>query len=263
MNRTGLHHGQSGFTLMEVLIAITITAVIGLGVWQVMSSVVLSRDRVDAVAEEFDGLQKTMLLLERDLVQVVNRPARDIYGDFQPSLTNREEGFALTLTRQGWRNPLGLRRSGLQRVAWEYTGEELRRRYWPVVDQGQEDDSRDLMLLERVTAFDIRFLDQQGSWQEAWPMDEELASLTPGSRPETSLPRGIEITLEHERFGELIRTFTLPDFDQAAAQAVLNQQAAAAEAEQDEADETEEQPSEPSTEPQNPAQDGQFPGGGA
>ncbi|HET8848787.1 MAG TPA: type II secretion system minor pseudopilin GspJ [Marinobacter sp.] len=261
MNGPGLRDRQSGFTLIEVLIAITITAVIGLGIWQVISSVVLSRDRVDAVAEEFDGLQKTMLLLERDLVQVVNRSARDIYGDFQPSLTNREEGFALTLTRQGWRNPLGLRRSALQRVAWEYTGDELHRRYWPVVDQGQEDNSRDLMLLDRVTAFDIRFLDQQGSWQELWPTDEELASLTAGARPETSLPRGIEITLEHERFGELVRTFTLPDFDQAAAQAVINQQAAAAEARQDETDETNGQP-EPSTEPQNPAQDGQLPGGG-
>jgi general secretion pathway protein J len=57
MNGPGLRDRQSGFTLIEVLIAITITAVIGLGIWQVISSVVLSRDRVDAVAEEFDGLQ--------------------------------------------------------------------------------------------------------------------------------------------------------------------------------------------------------------
>ena len=56
--------GESGFTLMEVLIAVTITAVIGLGVWQVVSSVMNSRDRVDEVAQAFDGLQKTMLLLE-------------------------------------------------------------------------------------------------------------------------------------------------------------------------------------------------------
>ena len=258
----GLPSRQNGFTLMEVLIAVTITAVIGLGVWQVMSSIVLSRDRVDAVAQEFDGLQEAMLLLERDMVQVVNRPIRDIYGDFKPGLTNREEGFALTLTRQGWRNPLGLRRSALQRVAWEYTGEELRRRYWPVVDQGQEDNSQDLMLLDRVTVFEIRFLDAQGSWQDAWPPDEEMASLTPGNRPVTSLPRGLEITLEHERFGELVRTFTLPDFDQAAAQAVMNQQAAAAEAAEDTDEPDPDQPTDSSTEPQAPSQDGQIPAGG-
>ena len=48
--------GESGFTLMEVLIAVTITAVIGLGVWQVVSSVMNSRDRVDEVAQALGGV---------------------------------------------------------------------------------------------------------------------------------------------------------------------------------------------------------------
>ena len=193
---------QRGFTLLEVLIAVTITAVIGLGVWQVLSGVVAARDRVNELAEDFDGLQRAMLLLERDLIQIVNRPARDIYGDFQPALTSRDEAFALMLTRQGWRNPLGIRRSGLQRVAWEYTGTELR---------------------DGVIAFEVRFLNDERAWQPEWPTDSALASLNPGSRPDIPLPLGIEVTLEHERFGELVRTFTLPDFDAAQAQGTVNQ----------------------------------------
>jgi general secretion pathway protein J len=215
--------GQRGFTLLEVLVAITITAVIGIGVWQVLSGVILSRDRVDELAEQFDGLQRAMLLLERDITQIINRPVRDIYGDFKPALTSREDDFALLVTRQGWRNPLGIRRSSLQRVGWEYTGSELRRRYWPTLDQGQEDNSQDLLLLEGVTAFDLRFLNEQNSWVPEWPSDDAMASLTPGSRPDISFPLGIEITLEHERFGELVRTFVLPDFDPSGAQGLMNQ----------------------------------------
>ncbi|SHK65856.1 general secretion pathway protein J [Marinobacter antarcticus] len=215
--------GQRGFTLLEVLVAITITAVIGIGVWQVLSGVILSRDRVDELAEQFDGLQRAMLLLERDITQIVNRPVRDIYGDFKPALTSREDDFALLVTRQGWRNPLGIRRSSLQRVGWEYTGSELRRRYWPTLDQGQEDNSQDLLLLEGVTAFDVRFLNEQNSWVPEWPSDDAMASLTPGSRPDISFPLGIEITLEHELFGELVRTFVLPDFDPSGAQGLVNQ----------------------------------------
>lgn len=214
---------QQGFTLLEVLVAITITAVIGIGVWQVLSGVILSRDRVDELAEQFDGLQRAMLLLERDITQIVNRPARDLYGDFKPALTSREDEFALMLTRQGWRNPLGIRRSSLQRVGWEYTGTELRRRYWPTLDQGQEDNSRDLLLLEGVTAFDIRFLNEENTWEPEWPSGEAMAALSPGSRPNISFPLGMEITLEHERFGELVRTFVLPDFDLAGAQGLVNQ----------------------------------------
>lgn len=209
---------QNGFTLMEVLIAVTITAVIGVGVWQVVHGVITSRDRVDDVGDQFRNLQRTMLLLERDITQIVNRPARDIYGDFQPALTSQQDDFALMLTRQGWRNPLGIRRSALQRVGWEYTGNELRRRYWPMVDQGQEDNSRDVLLLEGVTAFDIRFLDDNRSWRPQWPTDETMATLSPGSRPDIALPLGIEITIEQDTFGKLVRTFALPDFSRDQAQ---------------------------------------------
>ncbi|GGC71097.1 type II secretion system protein J [Marinobacter halophilus] len=214
----------SGFTLMEVLIAVTITAFIGLGVWQVINSVVNSKDRVNQVAGEFENLQKTMLFLERDLTQLINRPVRDLYGDFQPALNSREDAFVLALTRQGWRNPLGLRRSGLQRVAWEYTGTELRRRYWPTVDQGQDDNSRDLLMLDGVLSFEIRFLTSEFTWQDQWPADQDLANLLPGARPILPMPRGIEVTLEHEKFGELVRTFALADFDVAEAQATVNRQ---------------------------------------
>ncbi|MDN6320651.1 MAG: type II secretion system minor pseudopilin GspJ [Marinobacter sp.] len=230
---------QQGFTLLEVLVAITITAVIGIGVWQVLNGVILSRDRVDDLAEQFDGLQRAMLLLERDITQIVNRPARDVYGDFQPALTSREDEFVLMVTRQGWRNPLGLRRSSLQRVGWEYTGTELRRRYWPVLDQGQEDNSRDVLLLEGVTEFDIRFLNDQNAWEQEWPSGDAMAALTPNSRPDTPFPLGIEVTLEHERFGELVRTFVLPDFDSSNAQGLVNQVNEARNSDQEEEDSTE------------------------
>lgn len=236
-SRMGLPVSRNGFTLMEMLIAVTITAVIGLGVWQVLGNVVASRDRVNEVADQFDSVQRTMLLLERDITQIVNRPGRDIYGDFKPALTSREDDFALMLTRQGWRNPLGTRRSTMQRVAWEYTGDELHRRYWVSVDQGQEDNSQDLMLLSDVTDFTVRFLDDQRNWRDDWPDETSMANLSPGSRPDIPLPLGIEITLEHERFGELVRTFSLPDFDNSQAQGIIN----AANESQADQDDTEQQ----------------------
>ena len=49
---------QTGFTLLEVLIAVTITAVIGLGVWQVVNGVVNSRDRVNELAEHVSRVGK-------------------------------------------------------------------------------------------------------------------------------------------------------------------------------------------------------------
>lgn len=210
--------GQGGFTLMEVLIAVSITAVIGLGIWQVLSGVITSRDRVDAVADEFDGLQRALLLMERDITQAVNRTSRNIYGDTEPALTSRNEQFDLILTRQGWRNPLGTRRSELQRVAYEYTGEELRRRFWLTVDLGQEDNSRDQLLLEQVKQLEFEFLDSNNNWVESWPTQEMLNNAMTSGMAALSLPRAIRIRLEHERFGDIERLFVLPEFDQVAVQ---------------------------------------------
>lgn len=251
--RSGRPVARNGFTLMEMLIAVTITAVIGLGVWQVLGNVVASRDRVNEVADQFDSIQRTMLLLERDITQIVNRPGRDIYGDFRPALTSRENDYALMLTRQGWRNPLGTRRSTMQRVAWEYTGDELRRRYWVSVDQGQEDNSQDIVLLADVTDFAVRFLDDQRNWRDDWPDEASMANMTPGTRPNIPLPLGIEITLEHERFGELVRTFALPDYDNSQAQGVIN---AANESQADE-DDTDTQQQDDDDQPNNSQTGGQ------
>lgn len=236
---------QYGFTLMEVLIAVTITAVIGLGVWQVIANVVASRDRVNEVAEQFDAIQRTILLLERDITQIMNRSGRDIYGDFKPALTSREDDFVIMLTRQGWRNPRWSLRSTLQRVGWEYTGDELRRRYWRMLDQGQEENSRDLLLLSDVTGFKVRFLDKQRNWRDNWPDEESMANMTPGSRPDISLPLGIEVTIDHERFGELARTFSLPDFDQDVAQGVVNSVNDAADDQDDDRQQDQDQNQEP------------------
>ncbi|MBS3804175.1 MAG: type II secretion system minor pseudopilin GspJ [Oleiphilaceae bacterium] len=234
---------QTGFTLMEVLIAVTITAVIGLGVWQVVSGVVLSRDRVDEVADEFEALQRAFLVLQRDINQIVNRPIRNIYGDFEPALSSRSDAFNLSLTRQGWRNPLGHKRSELQRSAYEFTGEELRRRYWVSVDRGQEETSRDQLLLDQVTAFNVRFLDEDRNWVENWPPDDtgEAATGT-NSRPQQPLPLGIELTLSHRRFGDLSRVFSLPDYDHQSAQGQLVQAGQASDpAEPDDSDRLDEE----------------------
>jgi len=90
------------------------------------------------------------------------------------------------------------------------------------VDQAQEDESRDALMLEDVKDFRVRFFNDQQNWQDSWPDDSSLADQVPGQKPEVAFPSGLEVVIEHERFGKLTRTFVLPDFDSDVAQNRIN-----------------------------------------
>lgn len=216
---------QRGFTLLEVLVAVAITALIGVGIWEVMSGVIKARTSVDRVSSQFEQLQRAMLLIERDVTQIVNRPVRGPYGDKQFAVTTGGDNYFLQLTRQGWRNPLDDPRSELQRVAYSLEGDTLHRWQWQVLDQAQDSKPIDQKLLDKVTSVKVRFLDQNGNWVDQWP-PQVTGQEAP--KPENApMPRALELTIDQARFGKIRRVWVLPDFDrQAAEKAQSGQQAA-------------------------------------
>jgi general secretion pathway protein J len=116
---------QRGFTLLELLVALTIFIMVGIGAQAMLQSVLKARDTVHRHALELARLQKTMSVLERDITQM--EPASLIL-----SSGNFEAGFL----RRGWSNPLALPRSGMQRVAYALEGQAVRRYYWPAERAG-------------------------------------------------------------------------------------------------------------------------------
>jgi|AntDeeMinimDraft_6_1070357.scaffolds.fasta_scaffold05422_2 general secretion pathway protein J len=216
-------HRQGGFTLLEILVAVFITGMLSLGVWQVMDTLIASREGVERVSGQFREVQRTMSLLERDLFQTIKRPIKDGFGEPVPSMTSRNQNINLALTRQGWRNPLGKRRSELQRVAWEHNEIEGRviRRFWSVVDRAPNSESREQQVMSHVEAMEVRFLDADDNWVEDWPKNQQggQGQSQAQAQPQQgqggpaaasgTMPRAVEITFEHERFGTLRRVVGL------------------------------------------------------
>ncbi|MFE8071731.1 type II secretion system minor pseudopilin GspJ [Marinobacteraceae bacterium S3BR75-40.1] len=202
---------QSGFTLLEVLVAITITAIIGVGIWQILSATIDAKKGVDRVSNVFEDVQRGVLLMERDIFQSVTRPVRDLYGEYQYAMSTRGNQGDLELTRTGWRNPLQETRSKLQRVAWSLEGNVLHRYYWQVLDRAQDSNPLDQKVMEGVTAIELRFLDEDDNWKTEWPSDEMLTN-SQAKPEEQPLPRAVEVVIVHERFGRIRRLFDLGSF---------------------------------------------------
>ena len=210
-----IQKNESGFTLLEVLIAIGITAMIGLGSWQILNSAIRASDHTKEKLEELKALQKTMLIISRDLQQVIPRSIRDEYGDYQPAVKTNSSFYKLEISRAGWRNPLGDPRSGLQRVAYELNQGELVRHYWTVMDRSQDSESVHRVLLKDVEEFSLRFMNSSSGWLDEWPPtsdgDNEEESVDPRIK-ENRIPKAVKITLKLKQFGTVSRLYDLVSY---------------------------------------------------
>lgn len=193
-----------GFTLLELMIALAVFAVM---VTLSYSSVTLLLDanrRTESRQAGLQQLQRAMLFLERDVHQVLDRRANEGYGKVSPALYMPDDnGVLLELTRGG--NPdmawelraSGQMRSALQRVRYVLDGENLIRQSWNLVDHADSQQPVSMVLLDGVKSVKFRFWNERQEWQDGW--DEEAKVL----------PKALEITLEHDDFGEVIRVFLL------------------------------------------------------
>jgi len=194
----------AGFTLLELLVALSIFSLVAAmsynGLKVVLNQQAATEIQADALAE----LQKVYLLVQRDIEQVVPRPVRDEYGDEQPALTGED---ALQLTRGGWSNPAGRLRSSLQRVGYAFEDRQLVRYSWAVLDRAQDSEPQRQVLIGDIEEMTIRYLTANNEWEQRWPNPLAVAD---GNVPATGLPKAVEITLNHERFGPLLWLFRLP-----------------------------------------------------
>ncbi len=197
MNR---RHG-AGFTLLELLVALAIFAVLAAIAYSALNQVTATRHYLEAKTARLNALQLVFSVLERDIEQGVAREVRDEFGDTEPAVKGGGAGTQLlSVTRNGWRNPLDLPRSHLQRVAYVFADNKFVRQSWPVLDRGPGVTPYTEVMLEDVKAVELRFLDQDRAWQAFWPVPNQAAPM----------PRAVEITIELGDWGRVTRLFRVP-----------------------------------------------------
>ena len=198
-----------GFTLVELLVALAIFAVIAVMAYGGLSTVLQVHSHLEQQGTQLAHLQIAFTWLERDFEQIVNRPIRDEYGEKQPAIQGNLQ--QLELTRAGWRNPAQQARSTLQRVAYHLEDNSLWRSYWQMLDRAQDSRPLEVKLLSNVTEFKLRYLDSHLQWHEQWPSVEILATSPTESQNQIQPTlKAIEVTITVVGWGELMRLFRVP-----------------------------------------------------
>jgi general secretion pathway protein J len=153
-----------------------------------------------ARGERLGELQRALQIMQRDVFEMTPRAVRDEMGDPLPAMRIGTD-IVLELTRAGWRNPLGQRRSELQRVAYQVKDGTLMRYYWNVLDRAEDSQPVAQELLHDVTGLEVLALDVSGNEHAYWPLVGDLTS-----DPNMKLA-GIEIRFEATPFGEIKRVW--------------------------------------------------------
>ena len=209
----------AGFTLVEVLIALAITAFVGMVAYASLANVMASVDTLRANADRTYEINRAWMILSRDLRQFVPRPVRDEFGQTEPAFVGGDAArFLLSFTRTGWHNPNAHPRSNMQRVNYRVEDEALWRDVYFVLDRSGSTEPRSARLLDGVEYVELAFLDsperiraRRGStdvdtrnWPDNWVVD------TSDPNAELSPPAAVEIRLHLRDQGEMRRLYALP-----------------------------------------------------
>lgn len=192
-----------GFTLLELVIAIGIFALLAAMAYGGLDSVLTTRRHVEESLAHLAASQKAYLRLRDDFQQARDRPIRDAFGDVQAAFTADRSG-RVEFTRGGWANPLGLPRPTLQRIAYRLDEDDhkLIRESWNVLDRAQDSKPVELPMLDGVEELSWRFLDEQRQWQQTWPLVVDLSEAA-----KAPPPAAVEMTLKTKDYGELVFLF--------------------------------------------------------
>ncbi len=200
---------QRGFTLVELLIALTVFAVISGTTVGVMGLAINSKEKIEAVSDQITALERTRSLMRLDIAQIADRPYRDdrSVGAVSSFVGGRSAAAALGdapgggqtilgFVRHGWSNPGAVApRPSIQHVRYVVRGDQLIRQSRVFVDATRETPVTEQVLQTNIRGVDVTFYGPRG-WQDDW-------------RPQATqtTPAAVRIAFVHPDFGEISQAF--------------------------------------------------------
>jgi general secretion pathway protein J len=207
---------RAGFTLIEVVVAIFIAAIMFAIGYRALSQAMSERDAIKLAQQRITEIQRGMRLVAQDFAQIEARAARDTdsSGELRPAVSaGGSDDILLTFSRAGWSNPAGLQRPAEQRVRYRFVDGALVREHWLSVDPALNTEPRQRVLITRLKSVEIRFLDPVSRrWGTTWPRAIASGPVSPMNVDDVLLPRplAIELTVVFEDWGRVQRVFEIP-----------------------------------------------------
>jgi general secretion pathway protein J len=175
-------------------------------------------ERLEVSMKRTRAVQMTMMRFAQDFAELEPRSVRDALGsNSEPAVLADARGtYIVQFTRAGWSNPAAIPRSTLQRVAYRVEDDKLYRDHWGVLDRTLTTEAVKVEMLDQVRSLKLRYMNRNRAWVDQWP--ETNLSIAPVQSANPNNPNGaldarpfaVEVTIELEDFGSLVRLIEVP-----------------------------------------------------
>jgi general secretion pathway protein J len=204
-----------GFTLIEVMIAMFIAAIMFAIGYGAINQALIDRDSINVSQDRVTEIQRGMRVVAQDFAQMAARAARDTTGTGQAIAAVFADGKSdhlILFSRTGWSNPAGIQRPAEQRVLYRFIEGSLVREHWLAMDPALNSEPKQRVLLTKVKSVEIRFLDPvTRQWSIDWPKALPTGPITPDKIDLLlTRPLAIELTVVLEDWGRIQRLFEIP-----------------------------------------------------
>jgi len=174
-----------GFTLVELLVALAILAMLSVLGYRAIASLTDSEVRLSTETARWRALDALFMRLEADLRQAQPRIARAATGSEPAWLggTDLDGNADLRFSRAGPEFTLEPGSAG-QRLGYRLRNGAVEVLYWPYLDIAPGSTPASYVLADGIRRFRVDYVDSLGGWQERWPVAGE-----------PTLPRAVRVEL--------------------------------------------------------------------
>lgn len=196
---------RKGFTLVELLVALAIFAIMAGFAYRSLDSMLQTRVVLEKESRKWRDIALFVGRMERDLAAILTRrtavgPEGTLLMPVSSLVQSTSSDTGLAVSRSG--SPLQENAlAAPQRVAYRLKDNAVERLTWGGIDAAPRDDPVATPILKNVSSLTFRFLDAHGTWNTSWGI--------PGSGQDTA-PNGVEVTVQLASGEKIVRLIDLP-----------------------------------------------------
>ena len=221
-------NNNSGFTLIEVLVAMSIFAILAILTLRGLNTTMEAKTRSQHALDQLAEIEMSYIIIQRDIEQIINRNVTEPGGGIKLAFMTPIDNLTSAGTKSGLKEQDGYNRleftrtgdddnailaqkvSELLRVAYYHDQDTLVRNVWRQVDAASTTYVDKRRLLSNIEKLDISYIDAYGKVSQTWRAVPAKNNLN-ANQPTMMLPRGVIMSINIKNYGNIEWVFVLPE----------------------------------------------------